>query len=712
MGNNSAGVGDSANGPQGSNPWVSRLNNNPSLRMKKTGAGQLKFEGIIDDVAAEELVLALPFNTETDGIELIKTRLTDAGLASIANGLKTDTKIAYLIISDIIIGDSGSAALGEMLKENSTLRYLGLVNNSLSTQGVRLLAEGLKQNTSVTTLNLSHSSLGSSEMMHVGSLLAKNSTIKILDLRNNGMGNDGMANLRDGLRINKSIERLFLSQNDIGDDGVYDLDKALTNNLALLELDLTQNDIGEAGAVSVANIVNQNTRLKALVLGNCRIGNRGCNLIAAALRWNKGSLRKLDLTRNGIDGIGAASLGEMLKENNALRDLTMPENLIGAAGAKSLADGLKLNQGLCTLNVERNRIGDEGATALAEAMLSNPKNRLELLILRRNEIGDSGAEELAKVLKSNRTLRSLYVNMNKINLKGYQALADAFEINQTVNKLQYDGDWVATDDKEGSAVLTKLEQVNNDPERKLNAGSRFNGRGGQNTSNLQRAGTQDSSSVSEATLKDVSSPMSNTSSMVSTATIFNGGPSATVVDPIAVSATESIHTPPSTLDQRNADAASPPETPSPAWHGERNTSSLWTVPALLEVDRSMKGLLGQGGFGQVFKGKLQKRDEIAVKELHESLGDEKIQQAFDYEMNVWAKVPGHDNGEAKINCRIDLPLAELTCHYIDILCFHQWSRCWAIMLLPVTSSPNFMREGASKASCKRTNGTCWLPCDC
>lgn len=109
--------------------------------------------------------------------------------------------------------------------------------------------------------------------------------------------------------------------------------------------------------------------------------NMLCNNLKSAHHVNK---KKVILRGNCIGSVGAAAVGDLLKNNDSLKFLSLEWNQIGSVGSKLLADALKQNRGLTHLDLKNNGINNEGAMALAEALRYN--NSLKTLDLRWNQV--------------------------------------------------------------------------------------------------------------------------------------------------------------------------------------------------------------------------------------------------------------------------------------------------------------------------------------
>ncbi len=184
--------------------------------------------------------------------------------------------------------------------------------------------------------------------------------------------------------FSKSLEYLFFSENKIGDLGAIALAKVLPNCVELICLQLNKNLIRDIGATA----------------------------LMAAL---PASLTQLELSDNGITGVGVAPLLENLGDSNIidygkvsaavaafppwhqLQVLDLSENFINDHGALELAKVLPNFKNLIKLNLNDNAITDLGARAFIQVI---PKcAKLDNIFLGGTNISDLVLERIRSLLR-------------------------------------------------------------------------------------------------------------------------------------------------------------------------------------------------------------------------------------------------------------------------------------------------------------------------
>ena len=303
---------------------------------------------------------ALKVNTTLSSLDLSRTGISDAGVLSLVEVLKTNaSSLTSLLLSDIKISHQSLKSIAEVLRVNSTLKDLKFEGNKVGVGGTKLIAESLKANTTLKLLSLS---------------------------RNNIKAKCGRL-FSDSLKVNGTLESLTLAENALGSRGARLLSEGLRVNTSLRHLDLSWNSIGSEGAESIAETIRVNASLTSLKLRGNNIGDPGANKVSEALKVNV-SLKDLDLSGNAIGTAGAESIAEALKSNATLTFLHLNHNVIGDNGAQSLCEALKKNATLTTLDVSDNNIHSAGAQAFDE--LQGHNNTLKEVTMIMNNIGDLG----------------------------------------------------------------------------------------------------------------------------------------------------------------------------------------------------------------------------------------------------------------------------------------------------------------------------------
>ena len=185
----------------------------------------------------------------------------------------------------------------------------------------------------------------------------------------------------------------------------------------------------------------KNLVVDSIYLSRCKLE---INYLARMLSENS-TVRKLNLTDNGITNEGLDTLAKDLCKNSTLKILTLFLNDVGFKSESpskftGMAEMLARNDNLEELSLSHNPLGSDGVTWIAEALESN--KGVKHLYLKNTDCDDEGAAALAKMLSINKTLEGLYLcgrhttaydnynrplPQNNIGDEGATALADVLK---------------------------------------------------------------------------------------------------------------------------------------------------------------------------------------------------------------------------------------------------------------------------------------------
>lgn len=220
-----------------------------------------------------------------------------------------------------------------------------------------------------------------------------------LNLSDNQIGNDGARHLQQGLSGNAHVKRLILPRAGIGAEGFSHLGLLLPNLPALEVLVLSGNTCDAAGIQgSFSKGLSQNKSVRSLVVAACRLGDKGGELLCEGIQAHP-RLEHVGLSYNRLEAAVVPSLNKMLSVNQGLRFLDLGGNSLGPAGAESLVEGLRANKGrIRQLGLSKNGIQLRGAKALTTFFMTSEGHNLVYLDLRHNAISYYGVADLRRQL--------------------------------------------------------------------------------------------------------------------------------------------------------------------------------------------------------------------------------------------------------------------------------------------------------------------------
>ena len=229
------------------------------------------------------------------------------------------------------------------------------------------------------------------------------------------------------LRAPSTLRDLIISENTISEADAEKLASAVEASDALLDLDLCANRVGDVAAERFMRAANVRA-LRKLGLSCNSINSIGAEAIASLLKQNT-SLERLYLASNFIDNRGACALAAALEENASLQYLSLTDNRIGGDGACALARSLKINKTLVTLNICMNAIDDEGFIMMAETWAESAS--WKQLYIWCNVFGDDSAHALARFL-DRVTVPDKMIDLGNSSIK----LPDAFKVASAIQTSQ------------------------------------------------------------------------------------------------------------------------------------------------------------------------------------------------------------------------------------------------------------------------------------
>lgn len=240
-------------------------------------------------------------------------------------------------------------------------------------------------------------------------------------------------------------------------DDVLDFAATLRTSSTLLELDLNKCQLGPEVAEALATALSLNQVLRRLSLEFNSFGSEGGILIARAFLKNR-TITAVSLAGNGLGNEGAKAWAQTLEKNNVLTKLDLSHNsgdeVLGDAGACALAGVLtKTNRTLKTLYLDHNEIGSFGGKSLADMLQQN--TTLTDLDVGSNKLGDKGVLSILSSMRHQLSLRILCFNNNHFTGDIIDELCALLWRNTALQRLEMEG--VDLGKKGGVAILTALK---------------------------------------------------------------------------------------------------------------------------------------------------------------------------------------------------------------------------------------------------------------
>ncbi len=151
--------------------------------------------------------------------------------------------------------DQHATKLFKAIKKNRIISSLSLFGDCVSNKNSKALAEGLKENTSITYLAISDGQLGPEGLGNVALVLPGMTQLRSLILGpskgNWGVMDGPAAQISQAISKHPSLTRLEFTGYNLGDEAARSIGFMLTLNTVLKALNLAENPIGDEGMVSL-----------------------------------------------------------------------------------------------------------------------------------------------------------------------------------------------------------------------------------------------------------------------------------------------------------------------------------------------------------------------------------------------------------------------------------------------------------------------------
>jgi Ran GTPase-activating protein (RanGAP) involved in mRNA processing and transport len=214
---------------------------------------------------------------------------------------------------------------------------------------------------------------------------------------------------------------------------------------ALVRLDLSSNCLDDDKLRMLASGLVNNLSVVDISLADNRIADRGVRAFAKLLHVNS-VIQIVDLGNNQVrpatpfampflasaatEPPARVVLGNTNSALHADDIFLMRVVQIHSEGGRALARALRTNASICSLNLRLNRLGEEGGRAVFDVLREHPS--LTSLNVAHNALGPAAAKSIAKFLGQNKALAELDISGNELGGKGGAAIREAVSGNGTL----------------------------------------------------------------------------------------------------------------------------------------------------------------------------------------------------------------------------------------------------------------------------------------
>ena len=280
----------------------------------------------------------------------------DEGFEMICKGMASNTKTTHSgemegdFSSNHITSDGLKWFLEIPIQLLQQMKKLDFSFNELDGPALTTFCGAIPNLTHLQVLTLQGNPIGKGGAVEVLKCLYHYKTpLKELDLEDTGVGEEDCAQL--ALLID--LEVLVIGYNSLSSNSV----EGLLQNSTIQKLQMEDSHLSEENCVSLSSLLQQSVcQLRELDISGCDISSEGAVHLGTGLT-NNHSLTTLRIGFNPIGDIGAAALGDMIRESTVLETLHMHNCEITSQGFVQLATGLISNTSLKTLKLDGNHCG-------------------------------------------------------------------------------------------------------------------------------------------------------------------------------------------------------------------------------------------------------------------------------------------------------------------------------------------------------------------
>ncbi|XP_038873506.1 NACHT, LRR and PYD domains-containing protein 12-like isoform X3 [Salvelinus namaycush] len=259
-------------------------------------------------------------------------------------------------------------------------------------------------------------------------MLSSGEELDVFDLKKFVRSDEGVLRLMPVIKASKTI---LLNSCNITWRNCENLALAFSSSTSSMrKLDLSHNGLTDTGVELLClGLGNTICKLETLKLSGCKVQEEGCASLASALMSNPAHLKELDLSYNNPGDSGVKQLSAALEVLHCkLETLSLVNCSLTGTCCEALASALRSNSSsLRELDLSKNDLHNMGLELLS-AGLRSINCKLETLRLVTCGVTEEGFSSLACALKSNPShLKQLDLSNNKAGDAGAILLSAALE---------------------------------------------------------------------------------------------------------------------------------------------------------------------------------------------------------------------------------------------------------------------------------------------
>lgn len=290
-------------------------------------------------------------------------------------GLRNLVSLELLEMRNCRLGDKGMEALKNDIFHLQKLRAVDFSKNNFTVDGLRLFCNSLLNSNGIRALRIHENIIGPDGGLILSIFLQRLEFLEIINVCYCGLGDVGIVALAKALQ-SKAMKKMNLRHNNVTMKGSLQLFQSLEDSKRINHFEFGDNEVGilhkqtgySAMPVSFDQpeyvseafakmLLSCKESMEHLGLWNCGIGNTSI-LDNPKVFSELSELTEVILQENELEDKHATTLGECLPSLDNLLSLMLRSNNIGAKGARKLINGIGRCPSLRSIFLDRNKIND------------------------------------------------------------------------------------------------------------------------------------------------------------------------------------------------------------------------------------------------------------------------------------------------------------------------------------------------------------------
>jgi len=226
-------------------PYTLKLHNNKlqNLRNFSTAIVSTATVKVLDisynKFASEDIIAISDTTCCLEELDISGNKLDDKSALKLSEGIQQTKTLKSL--TAVSIDQLGAISIADGVKKNTSLKVLNMSNNEVSDDGAIQIASSIEVNQTLTELCISYNRISSQGAIAIAKSLAQNNSLKKLNISGNHIGQDSATEIAKAICKNRTLEELSFLGDDTEDDQSYmKILESLHRNNSLYKLHISK----------------------------------------------------------------------------------------------------------------------------------------------------------------------------------------------------------------------------------------------------------------------------------------------------------------------------------------------------------------------------------------------------------------------------------------------------------------------------------------